>query len=329
MTKKRLIPLLLLVIILISGAIWFINKNPSSLVLYGNVDIRTVNSSFRVSGRLMQLNYEEGDPIKQGDLLAKLDAKPYQNAVNQAKANLMVKQAQLDLMINGYRKEEVAQAAAQVLQYQASYDYAENNYQRMAKLIKSSSISKDQFDNSLTLRDQAKANLQTAKQKLEKLTNGYRKEEIEAAQATVQAAQAELAQAELNLSDTELYAPSQGTILTRAVESGTMLTAGSPIYAISLDRPVWVRAYIDEINLHQAIPGRTVYVFTDSQPDKPYIGQIGFVSSTAEFTPKTVETPVLRTDLVYRLRIQINETGQGQADDMLRQGMPVTIKFAQ
>ena len=329
MTKKRLIPLLLLIIILISGAIWFINKSPSSLVLYGNVDIRTVNSSFRVSGRLMQLNYEEGDPIKQGDLLAKLDAKPYQNAVNQAKANLMVKQAQLDLMINGYRKEEVAQAAAQVLQNQASYDYAENNYQRMVKLMKSLSISKDQLENSLTLRNQANANLQTAKQKFDQLTNGYRKEEIEAAQATLQAAQAELDQAELNLLDTELYAPTDGTILTRAVESGTMLTAGSPIYAISIDRPVWVRAYIDEINLHQAIPGRTVYVYTDSQPDKTYIGQIGFVSPTAEFTPKTVETPVLRTDLVYRLRIQIRQTGEGQADDMLRQGMPVTIKFAQ
>ncbi|QYN41741.1 secretion protein HlyD [Gilliamella sp. ESL0443] len=329
MTKKRLIPLLLLIIILISGAIWFINKSPSSLVLYGNVDIRTVNSSFRVSGRLMQLNYEEGDHIKQGDLLAKLDVKPYQNAFNQAKANLMVKQAQLDLMINGYRKEEVAQAAAQVLQNQASYDYAENNYQRMVKLMKSLSISKDQLENSLTLRNQANANLQTAKQKFDQLTNGYRKEEIEAAQATLQAAQAELDQAELNLLDTELYAPTDGTILTRAVESGTMLTAGSPIYAISIDRPVWVRAYIDEINLHQAIPGRTVYVYTDSQPDKTYIGQIGFVSPTAEFTPKTVETPVLRTDLVYRLRIQIRQTGEGQADDMLRQGMPVTIKFAQ
>ena len=329
MTKKRLIPLLLLIIILISGAIWFINKSPPSLVLYGNVDIRTVNSSFRVSGRLMQLNYEEGDHIKQGDLLAKLDANPYQNAVNQAKANLMVKQAQLDLMINGYRKEEVAQAAAQVLQNQASYDYAENNYQRMVKLMKSLSISKDQLENSLTLRNQANANLQTAKQKFDQLTNGYRKEEIEAAQATLQAAQAELDQAELNLLDTELYSPTDGTILTRAVESGTMLTAGSPIYAISIDRPVWVRAYIDEVNLHQAIPGRTVYVYTDSQPDKPYIGQIGFVSPTAEFTPKTVETPVLRTDLVYRLRIQIRQTGEGQADDMLRQGMPVTIKFAQ
>lgn len=329
MTKKRLIPLLLLIIILISGAIWFINKSPSSLVLYGNVDIRTVNSSFRVSGRLMQLNYEEGDHIKQGDLLAKLDANPYQNAVNQAKANLMVKQAQLDLMINGYRKEEVAQAAAQVLQNQASYDYAENNYQRMVKLMKSLSISKDQLENSLTLRNQANANLQTAKQKFDQLTNGYRKEEIEAAQATLQAAQAELDQAKLNLLDTELYAPTDGTILTRAVESGTMLTAGSPIYAISIDRPVWVRAYIDEVNLHQAIPGRTVYVYTDSQPDKTYIGQIGFVSPTAEFTPKTVETPVLRTDLVYRLRIQIRQTGEGQAYDMLRQGMPVTIKFAQ
>lgn len=329
MKQKGLIALLILIIIAVIWAIWFMYKSPSSLILYGNVDIRTVNSSFRVSGRLIQLNHEEGDSIKQGDLLAKLDAKPYQIALNKAKANLMVKQAQLDLMLTGYRKEEVAQAAAQVLQYQASYDYAENNYQRMVKLMKSSSISKDQLENSLTLRNQANANLQTAKQKLDQLTNGYRKEEIEAAQATVQAAKAELDQAELNLSDTELYAPTDGTILTRAVESGTMLTAGTPIYAISIDRPVWVRAYIDEVNLHQAIPGKTVYVYTDSQPDKPYIGQIGFVSPTAEFTPKTVETPVLRTDLVYRLRIQIRQTGDGQANDMLRQGMPVTIKFAE
>ena len=329
MKKKQLIPLILLFILAISCIVWFIYKSPASLVLYGNVDIRTVNSSFRVSGRLMQLNHEEGDDIKQGDLLAKLDAKPYQIALDQAKANLMMQQAQLDLVTTGYRKEEVAQAAAQVLQYQASYDYAESNYQRMATLIKSASISKDQLDNSLTLRNQAKANLQTAKQKLDQLTNGYRKEDIESAQATVAVAKAQLEQAELNLSDTELYAPTDGTILTRAVEPGTMLSAGTPIYAISLDRPVWVRAYIDEVNLSQAVPGRTVYVYTDSQPDRPYIGQIGFVSPTAEFTPKTVETPVLRTDLVYRLRIQINQTGEGQADEMLRQGMPVTIKFSQ
>lgn len=329
MNKKYLIALSLLIMVGLGGGIWLLCPKSIPLILYGNVDIRTVNSSFRVNGRLMQLNYEEGDQVKQGDLIAKLDPQPYQIALAQAKANLMVQQAQLDLVTTGYRQEEIAQAAAQVSQYQAAFDYAESNYKRMAKLMNSSSISKDQLDNSLTLRNQAQANLQTAQQKLDQLTHGYRKEEIESTQATVAVAKAQLEQAELNLTDTELYAPSNGTILTRAIEPGTMLTSGSAVYSISLDRPVWVRAYIDEINLAQAIPGRTVYIYTDARPDKAYIGKIGFVSPTAEFTPKTVETPVLRTDLVYRLRIQIKQTGDGKADEMLRQGMPVTIKFSQ
>ncbi|TKU84705.1 secretion protein HlyD, partial [Citrobacter sp. TBCS-14] len=77
---------------------------------------------------------------------------------------------------------------------------------------------------------------------------------------------------------------------------------------------------VDERNLSQAQPGREILLYTDGRPDKPYHGKIGFVSPTAEFTPKTVETPDLRTDLVYRLRIVVTD-----ADDALRQGMPVTI----
>ena len=91
---------------------------------------------------------------------------------------------------------------------------------------------------------------------------------------------------------------------------------------LSLTRPVWVRAYVNEVSLNQAKPGTELLVYTDGRPDKPYHGKIGFVSPTAEFTPKTVETPDLRTDLVYRLRIIVTD-----ADDALRQGMPVTVKF--
>ncbi|MDF7667477.1 secretion protein HlyD [Orbaceae bacterium ESL0727] len=327
MKKKILLGLLLLIVISLGYAIWRYSENRSPLLLYGNVDIRTVNSSFRVAGRLIQLDKEEGDHVKQGDRLAKLDDQPYRIALEQAKANLMVQQAQLDLVTRGYRKEEIAQATAQVAQYRAAYDYAENNYQRMAKLMKTAAISKDALDNSLTLRNQAKANWQTAQNKLAQLTTGYRQEEIDSAKAAVAVATAQVAQAELNLTDTTLYAPSNGTILTRAIETGTLLPAGLPVYSISLDHPVWVRAYIDEVNLAQAIPGSTVYIYRDGRPDKPYIGKIGFVSPTAEFTPKTVETTTLRTDLVYRLRIQIDETGDGKADDMLRQGMPVTIEL--
>ena len=92
---------------------------------------------------------------------------------------------------------------------------------------------------------------------------------------------------------------------------------------MSLTTPVWVRAYISETHLSEAIPNREVYLYTDGRKDKPYHGTIGFVSPTAEFTPKSVETPELRTDLVYRLRVVVTD-----ADDALRQGMPVTLKFA-
>ncbi|MDL0547133.1 efflux RND transporter periplasmic adaptor subunit, partial [Yersinia pestis] len=119
-------------------------------------------------------------------------------------------------------------------------------------------------------------------------------------------------------------APSAGTVLTRAVEPGTILSASNTVFTVSLTDPVWVRAYVSERHLGQAIPGSEVEVFTDGRPDKPYHGKIGFVSPTAEFTPKTVETPDLRTDLVYRLRIIITD-----ADESLRQGMPVTVRFPQ
>lgn len=121
-----------------------------------------------------------------------------------------------------------------------------------------------------------------------------------------------------NLQDTVLYTPSAGTVLTRARETGAVVGAGELVYTISLDSPVWVRTYVDEPNLGRIYPGRPVMVKTDS--GRQYEGQIGFISPRAEFTPKTVETAALRTDLVYRLRVIVSAPDQG-----LRQGMPVTV----
>ena len=101
-----------------------------------------------------------------------------------------------------------------------------------------------------------------------------------------------------------------------------MLASGSTVFSVSLTRPVWIRAYVSEENLSRAIPGTEIEIYTDGRPDKPYHGKIGFVSPTAEFTPKSVETPELRTSLVYRLRVIVTD-----ADDSLRQGMPVTLRF--
>jgi HlyD family secretion protein len=301
---------------------WYQSSQQKALTLYGNVDIRTVNLSFRVGGRLASLSVDEGDAIKAGQTLGELDRAPYENALQQAQANVSTAQAQYDLMMAGYRSEEIAQAAAAVNQAQAAYDYAQNFYQRQLGLRKSSAISANDLENARSSRDQAQATLKSAQDKLRQYRAGNRPQEIAQAKASLEQAQAALAQAKLDLHDTTLTSPSDGTLMTRAVEPGSMLSAGGTVMTLSLTHPVWVRAYIDE-KPRSGPAGSRSAAYTDSRPDKPYHGKIGFVSPTAEFTPKTVETPDLRTDLVYRLRIVVTD-----ADDALRQGMPVTVTFS-
>lgn len=322
---KKSVVILLAVVVLAAGFggwWWYQSQQDKTLTLYGNVDIRTVNMSFRVGGRLASLTVDEGDAITAGQTLGELDKAPYQNALLQAQAGVAVAQAQYDLMQAGYRDEEVAQAAAAVKQAQAAYDYAQNFFNRQQGLWKSRTVSANDLENARSARDQALATLKSSQDKLRQYRSGNREQDIAQAKASLEQVQAQLAQAQLDLHDTTLVAPANGTLLTRAVEPGSMLNAGSTVLTLSLTRPVWVRAYVNEASLGEAKPGREVLLYTDGRPDKPYRGKIGFVSPTAEFTPKTVETPDLRTDLVYRLRIIVND-----ADDALRQGMPVTVSF--
>lgn len=315
---------IIILILLLSAAGWYWwQARPSGpVLLYGNVDIRTVSPGFRVSGKLQSLNVDEGTVVKAGYLLGTLDDAPYRNALLKAEGVRDSAQAALSMMETGYRTEEIAQAKADVARNTAAAQFARQFYQRQSGLMQSKAISANDLENARNQRDQTEAALKAAQDKLTQLENGFRKEEIEQARGQLKQAQAAVAQAKLDLADTRLTAPADGTILTRAVEPGTILPAGSTVFTLSLTNPVWVRAYVSESELGQAQPGRAVLLETDSRPGQPYHGHIGFVSPTAEFTPKSVETPALRTDLVYRLRIVVTD-----ADPLLRQGMPVTIRF--
>lgn len=140
--------------------------------------------------------------------------------------------------------------------------------------------------------------------------------------SNLRAQEAALALAETNLRDTVIYAPSEGTILTRIREPGTVVKESDPVYTLSLTSPIWVRTFIQEPYLGVVYPGMPAEVFTDTENGKVYKGHVGFISPVAEFTPKSVETTQLRSDLVYRLRVVADNPDQG-----LRQGMPVTVKL--
>ncbi|WP_353243316.1 secretion protein HlyD [Providencia sp.] len=324
--KSRSIFVFIIVILIgvtVGGYYYYQSQQDKTLTLYGNVDVRTVNLSFRVSGKLVSLAVDEGARIAKGDKLGQLDDAPFINALNKAKGMRESAKAQLALKESGYRTQEIAQVEAEVAQRQAAWQYADNFYKRQQGLAASRVISANDLDNAKNNRNQAFAALQAAQDKLNQYQSGFRQEEIAAARGEWLQAEAAVAQAELDLQDTVLVAPSDGTILTRAIEPGTNVGAGNSIFSVTLTHPVWVRAYVSEPHLGNAIPGAKVTLYTDSRPNQPYHGTIGFVSPTAEFTPKSVQTPDLRTDLVYRLRIIVDD-----ADDALRQGMPVTINFA-
>jgi HlyD family secretion protein len=170
---------------------------------------------------------------------------------------------------------------------------------------------------------QGRPRLASAKDSYRLLAEGTRAEDIAAARATLQASQARVAVAQTALDDTRLVAPSEGVVLSRVREPGAIVSPNDVVYVLSLTRPVWVRAYVPEKQLGKLHPGMEVAVLSDSSPSRPFKGHIGFISPTAEFTPKSVETPELRTDLVYRLRIVVDEPEPG-----LRQGMPVTVRFS-
>lgn len=323
MNRKKLVPLLLIVI---AGVGWFFyekyhaQQNDGN-VIYGNVDIREVKPAFRQSGRIEHIYVEDGDRVEKGSLLADIDPVPFQKQVNLSQAKLAVAQAQLADLVVGPRTQEVESAKQEVIRLTATLKNAQDNYYRQKDLRKTGATSAGNLDNAQARFDETKAALAAAKQHLSLLQEGTKAETLVIAQQQVAVAQAELEIKQTALQDTWLYAPETGVVLTRIFEPGSMVNAGSAVLSLSLRKPIYIRAYIDETMLGEVSPGDTVSIHTDSSA-QAFKGKIGYISPKAEFTPKSVETPELRTSLVYRIRIVVENDDKG-----LNQGQPVTISL--
>lgn len=320
--KQRLIIVMILVILgggYYAWLQWSQAEDDGTLTLYGNVDIREVQMGFRVAGRLQNMQVEEGDVVETGTLLASLDSKPFAESLAVADAHVQEANARVALVNTGSRPQEIQQARELVKEAQAAHDNARQNLKRQKELVASKIGTQRLLDNASAQFNQTRARLAASKEALGLAMEGSRQEDIAAAEAGLAAAQAQREQVKTQLSDTKLYSPSAGIVMTRSREPGAMLSMGAPVVTLSLAEKVYIRAYVDEPSLGLAVPGAAVTIITDTA-GKQYQGQIGFVAPRAEFTPKSVQTPSLRSDLVYRLRIVVTD-----ADEFLRQGMPVTV----
>jgi HlyD family secretion protein len=294
--------------------------NDGQLTLYGNVDIREVDLGFRVGGRVARLEVEEGDRVEPDQLLATLDARPFEEDVALARAKVAARRAELAKLETGTRPQEIDRARATLAQREAARERARVDFERTRTLFRRGDVAESVFDDARTTLDEAEAAVAAAKAGLDLAIEGPREEDIAAARAQLEAARAELDRARTALADTELAAPDPAIVLSRLRERGAIVAAGAPVYTLTLTHPIRIRAWIDEPELGRIAPGQRVEVTTDTRPDRPYAGRIGFISPTAEFTPRAVQTEELRSRLVYRLHVIV------EAGDGLHQGMPVTVR---
>jgi HlyD family secretion protein len=324
MTRSRpiiaaiVIAVLAIALIATSGfGLW--GKRDEGLTLYGNVDIRQVDLAFRVPGRIASMPVEEGAHVKAGTTLAVLDIRPLGDRLAEASAQVDLATAELERLRNGNRPQDIAQARAALAQQQANLARAREEYERRKPLVATGAISRGQFEQTVAGLRAAQAQTEAAAEALSLQRAGSRREDIAAGTAQLASARAQRAGAATDLADATLIAPADGTILTRAREPGAIVQGGETVFTLTIDRPLRVRAYVSEPDLGRIAPGMKVRVTADGNP-RSYRGTIGHISPTAEFTPKTVETESQRSDLVYRLRVIVDDPNGG-----LRQGQPVTV----
>ena len=324
MKKKILLPLLSLAILGGATLAWQHSREDraasTKLTLYGNVDIRQVQVAFKGSERIARMLAKEGDAVKEGELLAMLDTDRLKANVELRKAEFSAQQQIVERLESGSRPEEIGKARAELDAAKIDAANAGRTYARLKDLASRHFVSEQQADNARAAAEAARARSRAAGEVLKLALAGPRREDIESAQAVLKADQAGLSLATIDLGDASLYAPSDGIIRDRILEPGDMASPQKPVYTLALTNPVWVRVYVPESDLGKLKLGMTAEVETDSYSGRKYQGWVGYISPSAEFTPKSVETAELRTSLSYQVRVFVcNPLNE------LRLGMPATV----
>ena len=291
--------------------------------LSGTVEAREIDLAFQVGGRIATLRVDEGDSVQIEQEVATLDAHDFELALSNAIAQAEAAQAALAALRAGTRIQELRVAEAQLAKAQADLDYIRVEFKRIADLVTKKLAAQDQLDQARQRQNVALAGVEQALQNLALLREGPRREDIDQAAATLRARQATVETTRRQLEYTRLQSPVAGMVSVRLVEAGEIVSPGKTVLRIAeLSRP-WVRAYLNEKDLTRVRLGQAAQIRIDGLPDKVFEGRLAFISPTAEFTPKTVETHALRVDMVYRVKVQVDNP-----NGVLKLGQPADIVFS-
>ncbi len=296
------------------------NTAGGDLILSGNIEVVDAQLGFKVGGRVSERLVSEGQAVKAGQLIARLDDAELKDQVAVQRATLAQAEAALAELEAGSRPQEIATAQASLASAEAERDRAKLDFARQEDLRKKDVITNRDLETASALLKVADARVAEASQRLLLVREGPRQETIRQARAKVEQARASVTLATTLLENATLFSPLNGVVLSHHVEAGEFVSPGTPVVTVADTVHSWVRAYLNQTDLGRITRGQKLAVRTDSFPGRDFEGTVSFISSEAEFTPKTVQTPKERVKLVFRIKVDIDNP-----KDELKPGMPADV----
>ena len=294
-----------------------------AIIASGTVEATQAELGFQVSGRLDAISVREGDQVIAGNQLARLEQSELTAQREVARAQVSAAEAGLAELVAGSRREEIAHARAVLAVATDKRDLAQRDVERLAPLAEQSLVSRQAFDQQRTQLSISQGEVAKAKEELQILETGPRKERIAAQRAAVEQAKATVGRIDAQLAQMQLAAPFSGTVTVRHREPGEALSPGNPVLTIRNFDDRWVRVYIPGDEVGNLKLGQPATITGDANPEKRYTGAISYIASVAEFTPRNVQSTKDRVKLVYEVRVRI--AGDTSVD--LKPGLPADVQF--
>lgn len=308
MSRKKII-IAILIAVAVAVAVWRLATRPAvpadQIKVSGTIEVTDVEVSFKIPGRVKERLVDEGEQVRAGQVVARLEDEDQANEVASRRAEVGAAQAALAELRAGSRPEEIAQAEAALERVKAEEERLRKDFARQQELFAREVIAAREMDTARSRYETARASVREAAERLALVRKGPRRETIDQARARLEDARVALAQAETRRGYTTVVSPVSGYVLSKNIEPGELVAAGTPIVTIGDLGSVWLRAYIREPDLGRVKLGQPARVTSDTWPGKVYDGTVTFISSEAEFTPKSVQTEKERVKLVYRIKITV------------------------
>jgi len=283
----------------------------------GTIEATQVDVSVKITGRILKRLVNEGDRVTRGQVLVRLDDSELAADVRRQDAAVRSAEATLRDLQKGARPQEIEDARAAVASAEATRTMTEREYQRTDQLYTKNLIAAQDVDRARQAYEVSKAQERSARERLALLLAGSRPDQIDAAQWQVTQAEFALAQAQSRLREAVVVSPIDGVVLRKNLEAGETANPGVPILTLVNPKDVWLRAYVPETEVGRLKVGDTATLHVDAFPNRVFTGRLIEIASEAEFTPRNVQTKKERVNLVFRIKIQIDNP-----DGLLKPGLP-------